>query len=226
MDIRKEDKMKKYLLVLIFSALYATLAIAGPKEELLDSANIVKEMVRTQNSIPSQVLSKARAVAVFPDAKKIGFFLGGEFAHGVAVIKKSDGNWGNPFFVKLEGGSLGWQFGFEMSSILLIFNSQNSADSLLRNSMTMGVDASISAGPLSQSFEKNSNINLSAEIFSYRKSQGLFIGLSLKGAVIRHDESKDIEYYGNGVKVSDIVMMPIKEDSFAIKEFRAALNLL
>ncbi|WP_331773865.1 lipid-binding SYLF domain-containing protein [Sulfurospirillum sp. 1612] len=218
--------MKKYLLVLIFSALCATLAVAGPREQLLDSANIIKEMARSSDMIPSTVLTKARAVVVFPDAKKIGFFLGGEFGHGVAVIKKSDGSWGNPFFVTLESGSLGWQFGFEMNSILLIFNTQSSANSLLENSMTMGADASISAGPLSQSFEKNSKIDLSAEIFSYRKAKGLFIGLSLKGAVIRHDSSQDVEYYGNGMKASDIVMMPIKEDSFAIREFRAALNLL
>jgi len=218
--------MKKYLVVLIFSILCVTLAIAGPREALLNSANIIKEMARSHGTIPHAVLSKARAVVVFPDAKKIGFFLGGEFGHGVAVIKKLDGRWGNPFFVRLEGGSLGWQFGFEMNSILLIFNTQNSADSLLENSITMGADASISAGPLSQSFEKNSKIDLSAEIFSYRKAKGLFIGISLKGTVIRHDVNKDIEYYGNGMKAPNIAMMPIRKDSFAIKEFRTALNLL
>ncbi|MDX1808339.1 MAG: lipid-binding SYLF domain-containing protein [Sulfurospirillaceae bacterium] len=216
--------MKKSILIFAVSLILATVSFAGPQEELLDSANIIKDMVRTNNKIPPFVLSKARAVVIFPSTKKIGFFLGGEFGSGVAAIKKNDGNWSNPFFVKLEGGSFGWQFGFEMNSILLIFNTQKSADSLLENSMTMGVDASISAGPLSKSFERNSKINLSAEIFSYRKAKGLFVGVSLKGAVVSHEKNKDVEYYGNGFGAKDIVSMPTREDTFAIKEFRKALD--
>lgn len=216
--------MKKSIFILVLSLVFATFSFAGAQEELLDSANIIKDMVRTNNKIPPTVLANSKAVVVIPNAKRIGFFLGGEFGDGVAVVRRDDGNWSNPFFIKLGGGSFGWQFGFEMNSILLIFNSQKSVDSLLGNSMTIGVDASISAGPLSKTFEKNSKINLSAEIFSYRKAEGLFVGVSLKGAVISHVKNKDVEYYGNGIDAKSIVGMPIREDTFAIKAFREALD--
>ncbi len=218
--------MKKLIYIFILSLFFTTSSFAGANEELLDSANVIKDMLRTENKIPPSVLAKSRAIIVIPNAKKIGLFVGAEFGYGVASIRKNDGTWSNPFFIKLTSGSFGWQFGFEMNSILLIFNTQKSAESLLENSITMGVEASISAGPLSKSFEKNSKINLSAEIFSYRKAKGLFVGASLRGAVISQDNDKNIEYYGNGINAKDIVSMPDKQDSYAMEQFFQAINLI
>ena len=216
--------MRKIIYLLLSIMLFATASFAGASEELLNSANSLKDILRTKNKIPATVLVKSRAIVMIPSATKIGFFIGGEFGDGVASIRKSDGSWSNPFFVKLKSGSLGWQFGYEHNSILLIFNSAKSVNSLQNRSITMGADASISAGPLAKTFEKNSKINLSAEVFAYRKSEGLFLGVSLKGAVIDQDNDKDIEYYGNGAKATDIVNMPIKFDTYAIKEFFDAVN--
>ncbi|MCF6173309.1 MAG: lipid-binding SYLF domain-containing protein [Campylobacteraceae bacterium] len=216
--------MKKAICIMMFALLFATHSFAGASEELLESANTLKDMLRTENKIPLSILQKSLAIVVIPNTKRIGFFIGGEFGEGVASIRKNDGTWSNPFFVKLSGGSFGWQFGFDMNSILFVFNSPKSVNSLLSSSITMGVDASISAGPLSKTFEKNSKIDLSAEVFSYRKSEGLFLGASLKGAVINQDNDKNIEYYGNNINAQKIVNAQKKEDSYAIKEFFKAIQ--
>ncbi len=218
--------MKRVIYVLAFVLLFLTNSFAGASEELLESANTLKDMLRTENKIPKSILQKSLAIVVIPSAKRVGFFVGAEFGEGVASIKKSDGTWSNPFFIKLSGGSFGWQFGFDVNSILLIFNSSKSVNSLLTKSITMGIDASISAGPLAKTFEKNSKIDLSAEVFSYRKSEGLFLGASVKGAVISQDSDKNIEYYGNGVGAKTIVNLQNKQDSYAIKEFFKAINAI
>ncbi len=217
--------MKKVIYLFLSTVLFATFSFAGASEELLNSANSLKEILRV-NKIPIKILQKARGIVVVPSATKIGFFLGGEFGDGVASIRKGDGSWSNPFFVKLQSGSLGWQFGYEHNSILLILNSAKSVNSLLNRSITMGADASISAGPLAKTYEKNSKIDLSAEVFAYRKSEGLFLGISLKGAVINQDNDKNIEYYGNGIKAADIVAMPQKQDTYAIKEYFNSINAI
>ncbi len=217
--------MRKLLYIFIVAFLFTTDSFAGASEELLDSANSLKEVLRI-SKIPTKILLKSKAIIVIPSATKIGFFIGGEFGSGVASIRKSDGSWSNPFFVKLKSGSLGWQFGYEHNSILLIFNSQKSVNSLLSRSITMGVDVSMSAGPLAKTYEKNTKINFSAEVFAYRKSEGLFLGVSLKGAVINQDSDKNVEYYGNGIKALDIVNMPIKQDSYAIKQFFNAIDMI
>ncbi len=218
--------MRKLVYLFISVVLFATASFAGASEELLNSANSLKEILRTENKIPTKILQKARAIVIIPSATKIGFFIGGEFGNGVASIRKGDGSWSNPFFVKLQSGSLGWQFGYEHNSILLILNSAKSVNSLLNRSITMGADASISAGPLAKTYEKNSKIDLSAEVFAYRKSEGLFLGISLKGAVINQDNDKNIEYYGNGIKAADIVAMPQKQDTYAIKEYFNSINAI
>jgi lipid-binding SYLF domain-containing protein len=216
--------MKKIVLVVIFSLFFATVSFAGASEKLLDCANSLKDMVRTENKIPKSILAKSLAIVVISDTKRAGFFIGGEYGEGVASIRKNDGTWSNPFFVKFTSGSFGWQFGFDINSVLLVFNSPKSVNSLLSKSITMGVDASISAGPLAKTFEKNSKIDLSAEVFSYRKSEGLFLGVSLKGAVVSQDNAKNIEYYGNGARAKAIVNLPQKQDSYAIKEFFQVIN--
>jgi lipid-binding SYLF domain-containing protein len=219
--------MKKMIYLLVFVLMFTSNLFAGASasEELLSSANSLKDILRV-SQIPANVLLKARAIVVVPSATKVGFFVGGEFGEGVASIRKGDGSWSNPFFIKLQSGSLGWQFGYENNSILLVFNSQKIVNSLLNRSITMGVDASISAGPLGKTFEKNSKIDLSAEIFAYRKSEGLFLGVSLKGAVINQDRDKNVEYYGNGIRAIDIVSMPIKQDSYAMKQFFDAIDMI
>jgi lipid-binding SYLF domain-containing protein len=216
--------VKKIISILAFSLFFTTVCLAGASEKLLDSANTLKDMIRTENKIPNSILAKSLAIVVIPDTKRAGFFVGGEYGEGVASIRKFDGSWSNPFFIKFTGGSFGWQFGFDINSILLIFNTQKSVNSLLSKSITMGIDASISAGPLAKTYEKNSKIDLSAEVFSYRKSEGLFLGVSLKGAVITQDNSKNIEYYGNGARAKSIVNLKQKQDSYAIKEFFKAIN--
>ncbi len=216
--------MRKIIYLFLSMVLFATASFAGASEELLNSANSLRDILRTKNKIPTTILAKSKAIVVIPSATKIGFFIGGEFGNGVASIRKEDGSWSNPFFIKLKSGSVGWQFGYEHNSILLILNSAKSVKSLLGKSITMGADASISAGPLAKTFEKNSKIDLSAEIFAYRKSEGLFLGVSLKGTVISQDNDKNIEYYGNGAKAVDIVNMPTKYDTYAIKEFFDAVN--
>lgn len=216
--------MRRFLKgLIVFFALTAILnASAG--EKLLEASNALKDMLRSENMIPGQVLTKARAVVIIPSAKRVGLFIGAEFGEGVASIKRYDGSWSNPFFVILKGGSLGWQFGFESNSILLIFNTPKSVDTLLKGKMTLGVDASASAGPIAKSFEKNSGIDFSSEIFSYRKTEGLFIGVSLKGAVLSQDIDKDIEFYGNGMDTPKIVNMQNRVNSYGFNEFLNVLN--
>jgi len=205
--------------------IFMTFSFASAQEELLNSANTLKEIFRI-HKIPTKILLKSKAIVVVPSATKIGFFIGGEFGGGVASIRRGDDSWSNPFFIKLKSGSLGWQFGYEQNSILLIFNSKNSVNSLLSSSTTIGVDATASAGPLAKTYEKNSKLNFSAEIYTYRESEGLFLGVSLKGGVITQDLDKDVEYYGNGIKASDIINMPIKKDTYAIKEYFNAINAI
>ena len=58
-----------------------------------------------------------------------------------------------------------------------------------------GADASIAAGPVGRQAEAGTDVLLRAEILSYSRSRGLFVGLSLEGAAIQVDYGSTAAFY-------------------------------
>lgn len=52
-------------------------------------------------------------------------FLGGRTGEGVMVVRKDNGTWSYPFFVKLGGAGFGLQLGVEKKDILMFFKSRD-----------------------------------------------------------------------------------------------------
>jgi hypothetical protein len=65
--------------------------------------------------------------------------------------------------------------------------------------LTLGVDAAVAAGPVGREAEAGTDVLLKAEIFSYSRSRGLFVGLSLEGAALLLDRAGTEAYYRHEV---------------------------
>jgi hypothetical protein len=59
-----------------------------------------------------------------------------------------DGSWSKPAFVKLTGGSVGWQIGAESTDVVLVFANDNAVKNIASGKFTLGGEASAVAGPL------------------------------------------------------------------------------
>jgi lipid-binding SYLF domain-containing protein len=117
--------------------------------------------------------------------------------------------WSAPSFVKLTGGSVGPQIGFESTELVLFFMNDRGARSLLTGSkVTLGGKASVAAGPFGRSGEASTDLKLNAEIYSYAKSKGLFAGLSLEGARLAAENEWNAKYYGAGTSVKGLLFEP------------------
>ena len=69
---------------------------------------------------------KPEGIVIFPGALKVAVgCIGGQGARGIAMIRKEDGSWSNPFFVNLGEGSLGVQLGAQSSDIVLLFKDRD-----------------------------------------------------------------------------------------------------
>ena len=217
----------KYLLIVFISLFGTTNLFADSVEEkVLEASNTMKKLVRSQNGIPISIIKESQAIVVVPGSMKFGFFVGGKFGEGIATIRKADGRWSYPFFIKLGGGSLGFQIGIEIVDSILVFRTKNSVDELLRDKFTLGAEASASAGPISANADKSSEIDMSAEIFTYSQNSGLFAGALLNGAVISNDNEKNRALYGNNVNVEKIVTSENLSDAYSIQEFLKTINNL
>ena len=98
--------MKKILVIFLLVFGMTNMLADSVEESVLEASNTMKKLIRSQNGIPMSIIKDAKAIVVVPSSIKFGFFVGGKYGEGVAVIKKEDGSWSYPFFIKLGGGSL------------------------------------------------------------------------------------------------------------------------
>ncbi len=170
--------------------------------EVLDQSTRIPE-----RCIPDALLQKAQGVLIIPNTVKAGLLIGGQHGRGVLLVRCKDG-WSNPIFVTMTGGSLGWQGGIQSSDLVLVFKTSAGVERLLKGQgkLTLGGDASIAAGPVGRQSSAATDAMLKAEIFSYSRSRGLFLGVSLEGDSLRVDWNANAAYYGrHDVTPADIL---------------------
>jgi lipid-binding SYLF domain-containing protein len=178
--------------------LSSALPAATPPDETIRSAGKVLHEVRSTpgKQIPTEVLAKAQAVVIIPDAVKLGLIGGVRSGRGVALLRLPDDSWGFPQPVNLAGGSLGLQVGVEDVDMVLVFMTKRSAEGLASGKFTIGTDASASAGPIGRDATSVSDGRSVSEVLSYSRSRGLFVGASIDGARLQIDHAAVRAYYG------------------------------
>src|SRR5690606_7398522 len=196
-----ENAMKLARLALItLSLLLAALpAFAGEKEEqrAAHAARVLGEIMRIpETSVPEKMFSEAYAIAVIPDVVKAGLFVGGRGGKGLISVRSPDGTWSNPSFIKLGGGSFGFQAGVQSADVILVFRSPRGVDGIVNGKFTLGADASVAAGPVGRSAQASTDEQLKAEIYSYSRARGLFAGVALDGTWLRIDHRANEAVYG------------------------------
>jgi lipid-binding SYLF domain-containing protein len=210
---KKSKIMKTMLNLILVSILIITMgnlkAAAssgeGKSEDSEKAAKTLKKAVIAldhvmedpENSIPQSLINSSEGIVIFPGAFKIALgFLGGQGARGIAMIRKEDGSWSNPFFVNLGEGSLGFQIGAQASDIVLLFKDRNDIIEIDKADITLGGDVGVTAGPVNKGSSSITDITFESEIYSYYRSKGLFAGVSLKGGILSYNEKVSESLYG------------------------------
>lgn len=209
-----------FLLILALAVLPAAAAAGGRPaadekgsaagaERIEAAISVIQEMTglaKTEERLPKSLLRKAYGIAIYPGVIKAAYGVGGQYGKGILMVKDENGEWGNPAFVSLIGGSIGWQIGVQKADIILLFKTARSVENISKGKITMGADISVSAGPIGRHAEADTDLEMKAEIYSYSKSRGLFAGVSLKGASIQIDKDANSAFYGSGdIEASDIL---------------------
>lgn len=191
-------------LLFVFSFSYAAMAAEGRGMPLVtqaqqDASKTVQMSTTAINQfvdsrkIPAYVFNNAKGIVIVPHVIKAGLGVGGQWGRGVLMTRGKEGKWSLPVFVSVGGASVGAQIGVEMSDLLLVFNDEFAIQKLLQsNNFTLGVDASVAAGSMGAKAKAST---APAEVVSYQRNKGLFIGLDLNGGVLHVDKNPTIAYY-------------------------------
>jgi len=183
-------------------------ATPQPDVRLLDEARkradsaskvVIQIMSNRDRSIPRALLQKASAVVVFPGVLKGAFVIGGQGGKGVVVRRTKDG-WSAPAFLKMAGGSFGAQIGGSKIDYIMVIMNDGGLRRFLADKFEIGAEASVSAGPVGRNAAASTTQTLGAQILTYSRSKGAFIGVSLKGAVITQDQDLNRGIYGKSAQ--------------------------
>jgi len=208
-------KMKRWI------AVFAGMLLAAPlfpvraddegrveRERIENAGRVMQEILDVPDDIPRGLLDKARCVIVVPSVLKAAFVVGAAYGRGAMVCRTGqhyDGPWGAPSMFALEGASVGFQIGGETTDFVFLIMDNRGADSLMKSKVKLGGDASVAAGPVGRTASADTDAYMRAEILTYSRARGVFVGISLEGSTLRPDGSANRNLYGRRISAREIV---------------------
>lgn len=161
-------------------------------ETMQAASALIRDMMQgSPQGIPSDVLQNAAGIAIIPNMVKAGFIAAGRHGQGVLLTHKGN-EWSLPVFMSISGGSLGLQAGVETSDVVLVFQNARSMDNLIAGNFNLGADAIVAAGPAGAAAKASTS---NADILSYKRTGGLFAGVSVTGGVLSLDREATRDFY-------------------------------
>jgi SH3 domain-containing YSC84-like protein 1 len=217
----EEVTKMKFIMV---TALAITPLLAMDKESakrLNESAAVFSEVMATPDKgIPQEMLEHAHCIVIVPGMKTAAFVFGGKYGKGyLSCRNKGRAGWSAPATVRIEGGSVGFQIGGSETDLIMLVMNARGAQKLLESKFTLGAEGSVAAGPVGRTATAQTDAQMHAEILSWSRSQGLFVGLALEGATLRQDLDDNAKLYGKKLHNREIVTSGVRAP-------RAAARLL
>lgn len=216
-------KTKLIGLVLVSSAGMFAAGDAGKRID--DAARVYKEInAAPDKGIPRNLIDNAKCVVIVPGLKKGGFVVGAQYGKGVAVCRETNARgWSAPSTVRIEGGSFGAQIGGGEVDVVMLVMNDDGMRKLSKGDFTLGANASAMAGPVGRSASADTDAYMRAEILSWSRSRGAFVGVTLNGATLRQDKKDNEEIYGKTVDQEAILTGKVQPPA-AANALYAVLN--
>lgn len=202
--------MKRIIASVCLSFMLTGAAYAGSTRESLqariDASKVVLDEILNakDNSIPLNILEQATCVGIVPGLKKGAFVFGAQFGEGVVTCRTGRG-WSGPVFIRMGGGSFGFQIGVQSTDLVLIAVNDRGFQDLLKSKFKIGGDAAASAGPVGRNTQAATDWKMSAELLTYSRSKGLFAGIDLDGTSVSQNSEDTELYYGRAHRFESVL---------------------
>src|SRR5262245_2089995 len=195
--------MKKLCFVLAMSSLAVAIADATEQDTVNRCASMISQFQQMpEKAVPRDVLRQAKGLAIM-SVVKAGFIFSAKGGQGV-VVARTPGGWSGPSFIATGGGGWGFQAGAQVTDFVIVLNTDAAVQAFSRGgNVTIGVDLSAAAGPVGRT--ASGAVLPTAAVYTYSRSKGLFVGVSLEGAIIGTQRQSNFNYYGRPVRADSIL---------------------
>ncbi|HEX4023459.1 MAG TPA: lipid-binding SYLF domain-containing protein [Steroidobacteraceae bacterium] len=176
---------------------------ASTAQDRVDAAVQVVDRMK-QNPELARLLEHAQGVFIIPRYGKGAFIVGGQGGDGV-VLAKHDGNWTDPAFFNIAGGSIGLQAGGSGGAVAMILMTRNAIHRFedTDTSWTLSGKAGLSIVPFSDRGRTNSR---NGDVIVWSDARGLYGGLTAGATHISPETKLDRAYYQGQANPRDILL--------------------
>jgi len=163
----------------------------------LDSCEaIIREMQGNyKTAIPADYLRKARGIIIINQFQG-SFIVGIKDGYGVALVRRANGKWSVPAFLKAGEFSVGFQAGGRAINAVYLLMDDDSARLLFKNRMNLGAEAHVAAGIRAADSEAVTKpLPINTNVLVYSTTEGLFAGAAVKtGYITPHEPANELFY--------------------------------
>ncbi|TSN67123.1 SH3 domain-containing YSC84-like protein 1 [Bagarius yarrelli] len=181
------------------------------KSEAKKAARILREFTEISNRegpdklIPAHVIAKAQGLAVL-SVVKAGFLITARGGSGIVIARLPDGRWSAPSAIGIAGLGGGFQIGLEASDFVIILNQRRAVEAFSKGgNLTFGGNCTVAVGPVGRNLEADVAFRSTAAVYTYCKSRGLYVGVSLIGSYLIERKDANKKFYSQDIRASSIL---------------------
>ena len=205
--------MKKFL-----SALFCATALAGSLPaspgitrqavvERLDSCEAILQDIQGnfKTAIPADILHRAKGIVIV-NQFQAGFIFGIKDGYAVALVRRPNGRWSVPAFLRAGELSFGLQAGGKSICAVYVLMDDATARLLFKNRFNLGAEAKANAGIRAAERESvTSSIRTEPNVLVYTSSEGLYLGAALKTGYMSPDEDANRIFYNSNNRLPELL---------------------
>lgn len=198
--------MKKFLTALFCCTALtgASLAALGLTRdtvvERLDSCEAILQDIQgnIKTAIPADVLRRAKGLVIV-NQFQAGFIFAVKDGYGVALVRRPNGKWSVPAFLRAGELSFGLQAGGKAINAVYVLMDDTTARLLFKSRFNFGAEAKAVAGIRAAERESvTKSIPTEPSVYVYSAIEGLYLGAAIKtGYMSPHEDANRIFYNSN-----------------------------
>ena len=205
--------MKKFLVSLLCLAALAPLSSAATNKrdvlvKHLDSCEAILQDLQasTKTAIPADILHRAKGIVII-NSFQAGFFFGVKDGYAVAMVRRANGKWSVPAFLRAGELSFGLQAGGKSTNTVLVLMDEATPRLLFKNRFNFGAEARAAAGirvaereaATTEPFAREANVLV------YQLSEGYFLGAAIKTGYMSPDETANQLFYNTNNRMPELL---------------------
>ena len=202
--------MKKFLIAIFCLTALSSLSAAVPRAALitrLESCEAILQDLQadTRTAIPADILRRAKGIIIV-NQFQAGFFFSIKDGYAIALVRRPNGKWSVPAFLKAGEISFGLQAGGRSTNTVMVLMDDAAPRLLFKQRFNFGAEAKAAAGIRSAKSEAVTKpLPDDANVLVYSLSEGYYLGAALKTGYMSPDEEANRVFYNTNNRMPELL---------------------